>query len=43
MTAHLIERLPDEGDPQRPIEERVAQELPATSVIGWWWCKMDSK
>ena len=27
MAAALIERLPDPDDPQRPMEERVAQEI----------------
>ena len=39
MAADLVERLPDEGDPQRPIEEKVAQDLSATSFIGRWCCK----
>ena len=39
MAADLIERLPDEGDPQRPMEEKVAQEILATSFLGQWCYK----
>ena len=39
MAANLIERLPDEGDPQRPMEEKAAQEILATSFLGRWCCK----
>ena len=43
MAADLIERLPDAGDPQRPMEEKVAQDMLATSVLGRWCCKWNSE
>ena len=36
MTATLIERFPNEGDPQRPVEEKVAKGVAAISYIGLW-------
>ena len=39
VVATLIERLPDEDDPQRPIEEKVAQNVAAIAYIGLWSCK----
>ena len=39
VAATLIERLPDEDDPQRPMEEKIAQDVTATSYIGLWSCK----
>ena len=35
----LIERLPNEDDPQRPTEEKVAQNVAAMSYIGLCSCK----
>ena len=34
VTATLIERLPHEDDPQRPMEEMIAQDVGAVSYIG---------
>ena len=44
MASGLIQRLPDESDPQRPMEEEIAQDVPAMSFVGRWCCKclMDS-
>ena len=39
----LIQRLPDEGDPQRPMEERVAQNVAALAFVGQWRCKQTPK
>ena len=39
MAAALIERLPDPDDPQRPMEERVAQDVTAITFGGRWWYK----
>ena len=39
IAATLIERLPDEDDPQRAIEEKTAQNVAAISYIGLWSCK----
>ena len=39
VAATLIERLPDEDDPQRPMEEKIAQNVAAISYIGLWPCK----
>ena len=39
MAAGLIERLPNENDPQRPMEEKIAQDVPAISFLGRWCCK----
>jgi len=36
MTATLIERFPDENDPQRPVEEKLAKDVPAVSYLGLW-------
>ena len=36
MIATLIERLPHEGDPQRPVEEKHAKDVAATAFIGLW-------
>ena len=30
----LIEQLPDEDDPQRPMEEKIAQNVAAVAYIG---------
>ena len=38
MAASLIERLPDENDPQRPMEERLAIDVAAVSYIGVCLC-----
>ena len=43
VVATLIERLPDEDDPQRPIEEKVAQNVAAIAYIGLWSCKFYCK
>jgi len=39
VAATLIERLPDEGDPQRPMEEKLAQDVAAVAYVGMWSCK----
>ena len=39
VAATLIERLPDEDDPQRPMEEKIAQDVAAIAYIGLWSCK----
>ena len=40
VAATLIERLPDEDDPQRPVEEKLAQDVAAIAYIGLWsYCK----
>ena len=36
VAAALIERLPDEDDPQRPMEEKIAQNVAAVAYIGLW-------
>ena len=36
VAAILIERLPDENDSQRPIEEKIAQNVAAVSYVGLW-------
>ena len=40
IAAALIERLPDENDPQRPMDEKVAQNVSALAYIGLWWCRI---
>ena len=40
VVATLIERLPDENDPQRPMDEKVAQNVAAIAYIGLWSCKL---
>ena len=39
VVATLIERLPDEDDPQRPMEEKIAQNVAASAYLGLWSCK----
>ena len=39
MASGLIERLPSENDPQRAMEEKIAQDVPAISFIGRWCCE----
>ena len=39
VAATLIEQLPDEDDPQRPVEEKIAQNVAALTYIGLWSCK----
>ena len=39
VAATLIERLPNEDDPQRPMEEKIAQDVAAIAYIGLWSCK----
>ena len=34
VAATLIERLPDEDDPERPIKEEVAKNIVATAYAG---------
>ena len=34
IAATLIEQLPDEDDPQRPMEEKIAQNVAAVAYIG---------
>jgi hypothetical protein len=38
IAATLIEKLPDEDDPQRPMEEMIAQNVAAVTYIGLWLC-----
>ena len=40
IAATLIERLPDENDPQRPMDEKVAQNVSALAYIGLWSCRI---
>ena len=42
IAASLIERLPNKDDPQRPVEEKVAQDAAAQAFVGRWW-QTDSK
>ena len=37
MAASLIERLPDEGDPQRFDEERIAKGVGYIAYLGTWY------
>jgi hypothetical protein len=39
VAATVIERLPDEDDPRRPIEEKIAQNVAAMAYVGLWTCK----
>ena len=39
VAASLIERLPDENDPQWPMEKKFAQDVAVVSYIGAWRCK----
>ena len=39
VAATLIERLPDEDDSQRPMEEKIAQNVSTAAYIGLWSCK----
>jgi hypothetical protein len=41
MATSLIECLPDEGDPQRIIEERVARGVAFVAYAGTWWYKWE--
>jgi hypothetical protein len=34
MAATLIEQLPNEDDPQRPMEEKIAQYVAAIAYVG---------
>jgi hypothetical protein len=34
VAATFIERLPDEDDPRRPMEEEIAQNVAATAYLG---------
>ena len=36
MAASLIQRLPDDGDPQRPVEEIIAQDVLIAAYVGMW-------
>ena len=36
VAASLIERLPDEGDPQRSREERIAKDVVWVAYAGTW-------
>jgi hypothetical protein len=38
VAATLIEQLPDEDDPQRPLEEKIAQDVAAVAYIGLLSC-----
>ena len=37
MAATLIGRLPCEGDPERPKEEKVVRDLTGIMYVGKWW------
>ena len=37
VVASLIERLPDEGDPQRSSEERIAKDVAFVAYGGTWY------
>ena len=37
VAANLIERLPDEGDPQRLREERIAKGVGFVVYAGTWY------
>jgi hypothetical protein len=37
VAASLIQRLPDDGDPQRPMEEIIAQDVLIAAYVGTWW------
>ena len=39
VAATLIEQLPNEDDPQRSTEEKIAQDVAAISYIGLCSCK----
>jgi hypothetical protein len=39
IAATFIERLPDEDDPQRPMEEEAAQHVVASAYTGLRSCK----
>ena len=36
VAASLIQRLPDENDPQRPMEEKIVQNVAASAFAGQW-------
>ena len=36
VATSLIERLPDENDPQRIMEERIAQDVAYVAYSGMW-------
>ena len=36
VAASLIQRLPDDGDPQRPVEEIIAQDVLIAAYVGMW-------
>ena len=40
VAASLIERLPDENDPQRPMEEKLARDVAAVSYAGVCLCRL---
>ena len=44
VAASLIERLPDENDPQRPLEESVAKNVAFVAYVGMWrnWAILDA-
>ena len=44
MAASFIERLPDEGDPQRSIEETIAKNVALVAYAGAWctWPILDA-
>ena len=39
VAATLIARLPDEDDPQRPMEVKIAQNVATIVYLGSWSCK----
>ena len=39
VAGSLIERLPVDSDPQRLMEEKIAQNVLFAAYVGmWWWC-----
>ena len=39
VAATLIEQLPDEDDPRRSMEVKIAQNVAALAYVGLWSCK----
>ena len=40
VAANLIEHLPAEDDPQRPMEEKLARQVAVGAYAGTLWCKL---
>ena len=39
VAATLIQQLPNKNDPQRHMEEKIAQNVAAMAYMGLWSCK----